>query len=59
MAKLSITQTRSEIHTNPSQRGTLNALGLGKRGRTVEREDTPQLQGQIRVVEHLVKVEEA
>lgn len=59
MAKLAITQIRSEINTNPSQRGTLNALGLGKRGRTVEREDSPQLQGQIRVVEHLVKVEEA
>lgn len=59
MARLSITQTRSPINTNPSQRKTLTALGLGKRGRTVEREDTPQLKGQIRVVEHLVKVEEA
>jgi len=59
MAKLTITQTRSEINTNPSQRSTLVALGLGKRGRTVEREDSPQLQGQIRVIEHLVKVEEA
>lgn len=59
MARLLITQTRSPINTNPSQRSTLTALGLGKRGRTVEREDTPQLQGQIRVVNHLVKVEEA
>jgi ribosomal protein L30 len=41
MAKLSITQIRSDINTNPSQRGTLAALGLGKRGRTVEREDSP------------------
>jgi len=59
MAKLSITQTRSDINTNPSQRGTLAALGLGKIGRTVEREDSPQLQGQLKVVSHLVKVEEA
>lgn len=59
MAKLSITQIRSEINTNPSQRGTLTALGLGKRGRSVEREDSPQLQGQLKVVSHLVKVEEA
>ena len=59
MAKLAITQVRSEIHTNPSQRGTLAALGLGKRGRTVEREDSPQLQGQLKVISHLVKVEEA
>lgn len=59
MAKLSITQIRSDINTNPSQRGTLAALGLGKRGRTVERSDSPQLQGQLKVVSHLVKVEEA
>lgn len=59
MAKLSITQIRSEINTNPSQRGTLVALGLGKLGRSVEREDSPQLQGQLKVVSHLVTVEEA
>ncbi|MCB0863224.1 MAG: 50S ribosomal protein L30 [Solirubrobacterales bacterium] len=59
MAKLSITQIRSEINTNPSQRGTLAALGLGKRGRSVQRDDSPQLQGQLKVVSHLVKVEEA
>ena len=59
MAKLSITQIRSEINTNPNQRGTLAALGLGKRGRSVERDDSPQLQGQRKVVSHLVKVEEA
>ncbi|MBN8867641.1 MAG: 50S ribosomal protein L30 [Solirubrobacterales bacterium] len=59
MAKLAITQIRSEINTNPSQRGTLAALGLGKLGRQVEREDSPQLQGQLKVVSHLVKVEEA
>ncbi|MCB0858623.1 MAG: 50S ribosomal protein L30 [Solirubrobacterales bacterium] len=59
MAKLSIKQIRSDINTNPSQRGTLAALGLGKIGRTVERDDSPQLQGQLKVVSHLVKVEEA
>ena len=59
MAKLAITQIRSEISTNPSQRGTLAALGLGKIGRKVERDDSPQLQGQLKVVSHLVEVEEA
>ncbi|HMT06145.1 MAG: 50S ribosomal protein L30 [Solirubrobacterales bacterium] len=59
MAKLAITQIRSEINTNPSQRGTLAALGLGKIGRKVERDDSPQLQGQLKVVSHLVEVEEA
>lgn len=59
MAKLAITQIRSEINTNPSQKGTLTALGLGKRGLSVQLEDSPQLQGQLRVVSHLVRVEEA
>jgi ribosomal protein L30 len=38
--------------------GTLKALGLNRRGRTVEFEDSPQLQGQLKVITHLVKVEE-
>ncbi|HTU14091.1 MAG TPA: 50S ribosomal protein L30 [Solirubrobacterales bacterium] len=59
MAKLAITQIRSNIHNNPHQKGTLQALGLGKIGRKVEREDSPQLQGQLKVVTHLVEVEEA
>ena len=59
MAKLAIKQIRSDINTNPSQRRTLAALGLGKIGRKVERDDSPQLQGQLKVVSHLVEVEEA
>jgi large subunit ribosomal protein L30 len=58
MAKLAITQVRSNIHRNPHQMGTLKALGLGKRGRTVEFEDSPQLRGQIKVIDHLVEVKE-
>lgn len=59
MGKLTITQTRSNIHNNPHQKGTLEALGLGKIGRKVEREDSPQLKGQLTIVSHLVEVEEA
>jgi large subunit ribosomal protein L30 len=59
MAKLAITQIRSNININPHQKGTLEALGLTKIGRTVEREDSPQLQGQLKVITHLVEVEEA
>jgi large subunit ribosomal protein L30 len=51
-----IKQVKSANGTNPSQKATLAALGLGKIGRSVERKDSPQLQGQIRVVSHLVKV---
>ncbi len=58
MAKLKVTQTRSNINRNPHQIGTLRALGLGKRGRSVECEDTPQLQGQLKVIDHLVEVKE-
>jgi large subunit ribosomal protein L30 len=59
MTKLVIRQVRSAIRTNPHQRGTLRALGLNRPGSKVEREDTPQLRGQVRVVSHLVEVEEA
>jgi large subunit ribosomal protein L30 len=59
MAKLRITQTRSQIGETQRHRGTLRALGLGKIGRTVEREETPETAGMLRKVRHLVKVEEA
>ena len=59
MAKLRITQTRSQIGQTPKHRGTLRALGLGRIGRTVEREDTPDTLGMLRKVRHLVRVEES
>ena len=58
MAKLTITQTRSQIGQTESHRGTLRALGLGKIGRSVEREDTPETLGMLRKVRHLVRIEE-
>jgi large subunit ribosomal protein L30 len=57
MAGVKITQVRSANGANPKQRDTLRTLGLGKIGRSVERPDHPTLRGEIRVVEHLVKVE--
>jgi large subunit ribosomal protein L30 len=51
-----ISQVRSPNGTNPKQKATLRALGLGRIGKSVERADSPQLQGQLRVVSHLVKV---
>jgi large subunit ribosomal protein L30 len=59
MAKLRITQVRSAIGQTEPHRGTLRALGLGKIGRTSEREETPQISGMLRKVRHLVRVEEA
>ena len=37
--------------------GTLRALGLGKIGRSVERDESPQLAGMLRKVRHLVRVD--
>jgi large subunit ribosomal protein L30 len=56
MSAVQIKQVRSIAGTNPSQKATLAALGLGRIGRSVERKDSPQLQGQLRVVSHLVEV---
>jgi large subunit ribosomal protein L30 len=58
VSALTIKQIRSLAGANPSQKATLAALGLGKIGRSVERKDSPQLQGQIRVVSHLVEVDD-
>lgn len=57
--KLKITQVRSQIGESQRHRGTLRALGLGKIGRSVERDDSPEVLGMLRRVRHLVKVEEA
>ena len=57
MAKLKITQTGSPIRRTPDQRKTLIGLGLNKMHRTVELEDTPELRGMIRKVQHMVSVE--
>jgi large subunit ribosomal protein L30 len=58
MAKLRITQTRSQIGQSRAHRGTLRALGLGKIGRIAEHDESPALAGMLRKVRHLVKVEE-
>ena len=59
MPKLRITQVRSAIGQSERHRGTLRALGLGKIGRAVEHDDSPQLAGMVRKVRHLVRVEDA
>lgn len=59
MAKLKITQTRGVVRQSESQRRTLQALGLWGIQQSVVHEDTPQIRGMIRKVEHLVEVDEA
>jgi large subunit ribosomal protein L30 len=57
VAKLRITQVRSQIGQSQRHRGTLRALGLGKIGRTAEHEESPEVAGMLRKVRHLVRVE--
>ena len=56
MSAVKISQVKSAAGTNPKQKATLRALGLGRIGKAVERKDSPQLQGQLKVVSHLVEV---
>ena len=53
-----ITQTGSPIRRTPDQRKTLIGLGLNKMHRSVELEDTPEVRGMIRKVQHMVTVAE-
>jgi len=58
MAKIKINKkTRSEINRPGDQKKTLIALGLKKIGQVVEHEDSPNILGMIKKVEHLVSVE--
>jgi len=58
MARLRITQVRGTARVRPEHRGTLRALGLRRINTQTEREDSPVLQGMLRRVRSLVKVEE-
>jgi large subunit ribosomal protein L30 len=55
---LAITQVKSKNGCDARQLAALRTLGLRRIGQTVEREDSPQLRGNLSVVRHLVKVED-
>lgn len=57
MTKVKVTQVKSTIGASPRQEKNLLALGIKKRGQSKELELTPQIEGIIRKVSHLVKVE--
>ncbi|HEX8545930.1 MAG TPA: 50S ribosomal protein L30 [Cytophagaceae bacterium] len=56
MSKVKITQVRSTIDRPNDQKLTIKALGLGKIDKAVEVEFTPQIQGMVKKVNHLVVV---
>ena len=57
MATIKITQTGSPIRRKGDQRATLIGLGLNKMHKTRELEDSPEVRGMIRKVQHMVSVE--
>ena len=56
--KVTVTLKRSPIGTTKKIRATLIGIGLTKMHKTVTRKNTPEMQGMIRKVQHLVQVEE-
>ena len=57
MATIKIKQTGSPIRRTNDQRATLVGLGLNKMHRVSELEDTPEVRGMIRKVQHMVEVQ--
>lgn len=58
MAKLQITLKKSLIGRLDSHIATAKALGLKKIGKSVEKEDTPQIRGMINKISYLLEVKE-
>jgi large subunit ribosomal protein L30 len=56
--KIKVTQIRSVIGRPKNQKLTIQALGLGRINKTVTKESTPQIEGMLRKVDHLVNVTE-
>jgi large subunit ribosomal protein L30 len=58
MATIKIKQVRSTIKRPKVQKATIKALGFKKLNQVLEKENTPQIQGMIKAVQHLVEVVE-
>ena len=58
MAKITLKQTGSPIRRTKDQRATLAGLGLNKMHRVSELEDSPEVQGMLRKVRHMVTVQD-
>ena len=58
MARLKVTQIRSDIGRKRNQRESLRSLGLKRINDVVVKEDRPEIRGMIFAVNHLVTVEE-
>jgi len=58
MGKIRVRLVRSTIRCLPKQRATVRSLGLRKIGSYNDLENSPSVKGMVRVVSHLVSVEE-
>lgn len=58
MKKLKITLVKSPISSLEKHQRTVEALGLRKMHQSVVHEDNPSTRGMIKVVNHMVAVEE-
>jgi len=58
MAKIRIRLVRSTIRCLPKQRATVRSLGLRKIGSYNDLEASPSVMGMVKVVAHLVSVQE-
>jgi len=56
MSKIKIKQVRSRIGRPKDQKRTLDALGLRKMHQVVEHNLTPQIEGMLNKIKHLVKI---
>ncbi|HHZ03567.1 MULTISPECIES: 50S ribosomal protein L30 [Acetomicrobium] len=54
MSKIRVTWKKSIIGRPERQRKSIRALGLKRLNHSVTHDDTPQIRGMIRAVEHLI-----
>ncbi|MBR4968097.1 MAG: 50S ribosomal protein L30 [Bacteroidaceae bacterium] len=58
MATIKIKQVKSRIGAPKTQKLTLDALGLKKMNKVVERPDNASIRGMVKKVQHLVAIVE-
>ncbi len=57
MARVKLTQIKSVIDRSKKQKDTMRALGLKKINQSVEKELSPQVEGMINKIAHLITIE--
>ncbi|WP_017862216.1 50S ribosomal protein L30 [Leptospira interrogans] len=59
MENIIVTQVKSSIGVKKEHKLTLHALGLRRTGQQRKHKISPQLQGMLNSIRHLIKVEKA